>query len=556
MRYSIRTKLVAAFALNLILMLALGLFALRQFSVMNQKAALIEGVTIPSLNLTDRLNFGITKYRALQLEYIINNSAADKRRIEGEMASLETTMTDWSAEYERLLTDEDERATFGHLQAAWTAYVDANNRQFLPASRQPNTGTVQPALNRLNPLYQSLIDQTAALAAESQSQATAALETVRATHAAARYVIIGVTGLTLLISSVIGLVLASRIGRRVERLSLATLAVAAGDLQRRVLVRGRDDLAALSGNFNQMVISLREQRGQLEQRNQELQASLLRQRQLTEDLVVRTRAEEEALRAQAAAEAASQAKSLFVATMSHEFRTPLNAILGYAQLLKLGAGPRGYGAIVPELERITVAGKHLLTLVTNILDYSKLESGKMALDPSELDVAAVCEEVIGIVAPLAEPGQNTLRLECRPEVGAMWTDAGKVRQVLFNLLSNALKFTQAGAVRLEVSREIAADGDWLHFAVSDTGIGLTQEQLSRLFTPFTQADASTTRKYGGTGLGLSLSRELCHLLGGDISVQSEPGCGSTFTAHLPAQAGGANLDSSRRAPALAPALHV
>ncbi|HYF62817.1 MAG TPA: ATP-binding protein [Herpetosiphonaceae bacterium] len=556
MRYSIRTKLVAAFALNLILMLALGVFALHQFRIMNQKAGLIERVAIPSLSLTDRFNFGITKYRSLQLEYIINNSSADKSRIEGEMGILENAMTAWTGEYDRLVTDEAERAAFLNLQSSWATYVSANNDQFLPASRQHNTGTVQPALNRLNPLYEAVLGHTEALARQSQAQASGALETVRATYATSRYVIVGVTGLTLLISSVIGLVLAARIGRRVGRLSQATLAVAAGDLQRRVLVRGRDDLAALSENFNQMVGSLREQRTLLEQRNEELQASLRRQQQLTEDLVASARAEEEALRAQAAAEAASQAKSLFVATMSHEFRTPLNAILGYTQLLKLGAVQRGYAQITPELERITVAGKHLLTLVTNILDYSKLESGKMALDPAELDVAAVCEEVIGLVAPLAEAGQNALRLHCAPAAGAMWTDAGKVRQVLFNLLSNAIKFTHAGAIRLEVGRESTADGDWLHFAVSDTGIGMTQEQMNRLFTPFTQADASTTRKYGGTGLGLSLSRELCHLMGGDISVQSEAGCGSTFTAHLPARAGAPTHEPNRQAPALAPALHL
>lgn len=544
MKFSVRTKLLAAFTLNLVLMIALGIFALRQFGIMNQKATFIEATTIPSLDITDQFNFGMTKYRSLQLEYIINNSAADKNRIEGEMATLEVDMAAWINRYEQLITTAAEQQTFEQWQTAWTSYVVANNKQFLPASRQSNTGTVQPALNRLNPLYEDVLRSAAALVGQSQQQATAALDTVRSAYATSRIVVTAVTMTTLLISGVIGFVLATRLARRVERLTRATLAVAGGDLGRRVLVRGNDDIARLSTNFNQMVSSLRDQHELLEHRNLALQTSLNRQQQLTDDLLVRTEAEAQALRAQAAAEATSQAKSMFVATMSHEFRTPLNAILGYTKLLQLGATMRGQPEIVPDLARITAAGKHLLTLVTNILDFSKLEQGRMTLDVTDVDVRHISEEVIGIVSPLADANGNTLQLDLAPMVGTICADAGKLRQILFNLVSNALKFTTDGTITLRVRRETADAEDWLHFAVLDTGIGITPDQQSRLFMPFTQADVSTTRKYGGTGLGLSLSRELCHLMGGDISVVSETGVGSTFTAHLPACIVGVGVSGS------------
>jgi len=534
MIFSIRTKLLAALTLNLVLMMALGIFALRQFGIMNQKATFIEATTIPSLDITDQFTFGMTKYRSFQLEYLINTSAADKSRIEGEMQTLENEMVTWINRYAPLVTTAVELEAFRQWQTAWAEYVTANNEQFLPASRQSNTGTVQPALNRLNPLYEDVLQAAATLVSQSQQQATAALDTVRSAYATARIVTIGVTLITLLISSILGFLLATRLARRVEGLTLATVAVAGGDLEQRVLVRGRDEIAHLATNFNHMVGSLRDQHVLLEQRNQALHTSLARQQQLTDDLLVRTQAEEDALRAQAAAEAASQAKSMFVATMSHEFRTPLNAILGYTKLLQLGAGIRGQSEIVPDLERITVAGKHLLTLVTNILDYSKLEQGRMALELTDVDVRQISEEVIGIVAPLAAADANTLELTLDPALGTIRADAGKLRQILFNLLSNAIKFTTNGSIRLQVTRAAADPADWLHFAVIDTGIGITPEQQSRLFQPFSQADVSTTRKYGGTGLGLSLSRELCHLMGGDITVASESGVGSTFTAHLPA----------------------
>jgi len=232
-------------------------------------------------------------------------------------------------------------------------------------------------------------------------------------------------------------------------------------------------------------------------------------------------------------EIASQHKSAFLANMSHELRTPLNAIIGYSEMLQEDAVDQGANALVPDLKKVNTAGKHLLELINSILDLSKIEAGKMELHLEDIDVAALIADVAAVGQPLAEKNGNRLEVVCGANVGRMHTDLTKVRQVLFNLLSNACKFTERGQVSLAIQREHSGDGAWLNFSVIDTGIGLSPEQLPRLFEEFAQADAKTSRKYGGTGLGLAVSRRLCRLMGGDITVTSEPGKGSNFTVRLP-----------------------
>ncbi len=241
-------------------------------------------------------------------------------------------------------------------------------------------------------------------------------------------------------------------------------------------------------------------------------------------------------------EAASRHKSEFVANMSHELRTPLNAIIGYSEMLQEDAQEQGAKTLLPDLEKISAAGKHLLELVNSVLDLSKIEAGKMELHLEEIAVADLVAAVRAVIHPLAARNGNRFEIVCDAGVGRMRGDATKLRQVLLNLLSNACKFTESGSIVLRVARDGTGDFAWLSFAVEDTGIGLTPEQLGRLFEDFTQADASTTRRYGGTGLGLAVSRRLCRLMGGDVTVSSEPGRGSTFTARIPA-----NLDSPSEA---------
>ncbi len=247
------------------------------------------------------------------------------------------------------------------------------------------------------------------------------------------------------------------------------------------------------------------------------------------DISERKAFETEILRAKDAAEMASRTKSQFLANMSHELRTPLNAIIGYSEMLQEEAEDEGMDAFVPDLKKINGAGKHLLALINDILDLSKIEAGKMELYLEEFAVAPLLSEVSGTVQTLVDRRKNKLVMDTDPGIGVLRADMTKVRQALFNLLSNAAKFTENGVITLRSRR----DGDTITFAVTDTGIGMTDEQMGRLFEAFSQADASTTRKYGGTGLGLAITRRFARMMGGDVSVESAPGAGSTFTLRLP-----------------------
>jgi len=228
---------------------------------------------------------------------------------------------------------------------------------------------------------------------------------------------------------------------------------------------------------------------------------------------------------------ASEHKSRFVATMSHELRTPLNAIIGYSEMLQEDAEDLGETSRVEDLQKINLSGKHLLGLINGVLDLSKIEAGRMEFMDDRCVVQSLIDEVATVAKPLADKRGNRLVVQCMDPGGELHTDVTKVRQVLFNLLSNAAKFTDSGTITLS-ARSLTGGHD-VEFAVQDTGIGLTQEQLGRLFKEFSQAEASTSRRYGGTGLGLALSRKLAQALGGDITVTSAPGVGSTFTFTLP-----------------------
>jgi signal transduction histidine kinase/CheY-like chemotaxis protein len=234
--------------------------------------------------------------------------------------------------------------------------------------------------------------------------------------------------------------------------------------------------------------------------------------------------------AKEAAEDANRAKSAFLANMSHELRTPLNAILGYSEILQEELHSQRPQEALADLKKIHAAGRHLLILIDDVLDLSKIESGKMELLIDEFEVARLLEDVEATIRPLVAKSDNRLRVRGGAEAGRMRADITRVRQVLFNLLSNATKFTESGTIDLEASRE----GDRVVFRVRDTGIGMTPEQQARIFEDFVQADASTSRRYGGTGLGLAISRRFCRMLGGDLVVESEPGRGSLFTVSLPA----------------------
>ena len=252
------------------------------------------------------------------------------------------------------------------------------------------------------------------------------------------------------------------------------------------------------------------------------------------DVTERKRVQEEVAKAKEAAETANKTKSLFLANMSHELRTPLNAILGYSEMLQEDAVEQQLDEFGADLEKINGAGRHLLALINDILDLSKIEAGKMELSLETFEVAKMIDDVASTIQPMVEKNSNTLRIEHAENLGWMHADQIKVRQAISNLLSNSVKFTHEGRITLEAGRENMDGGEWIVFRVTDTGIGLSPDQIAKLFKNFTQADASTTRKFGGTGLGLALTRRFCLMMGGDVTVHSVLGEGSVFTIKLPA----------------------
>jgi PAS domain S-box-containing protein len=279
------------------------------------------------------------------------------------------------------------------------------------------------------------------------------------------------------------------------------------------------------------------------------------------DINDRVHAELELRKAKEAAESASRVKSAFLANMSHELRTPLNAIIGYSEILQEDAADRGDKASIGDLEKIQAAGKHLLGLINDILDLSKIEAGRMDVYLEQVFLSRLVDEVKTIIEPMVKKNGNTLVIDCPPDIGSLRTDMTKLKQSVINLLSNAAKFTKQGAVTLRISRQ-AVEGEpaWIRFDIIDSGIGMTDEQMSRLFQAFTQADSSTTRNFGGTGLGLTITKHFCAMLGGSIDVKSTPGQGSTFTILLPdrpaksGQAEDDDFDSDRVATGTTPAL--
>ena len=294
-----------------------------------------------------------------------------------------------------------------------------------------------------------------------------------------------------------------------------------------------DEIGSLIDGFNTMLSDIQQRDTALRGANDELKT---RTQELEEEISHRKQAQEDLLKAKHVAEEASRAKSTFLANMSHELRTPLNAIIGYSEMLEEEAQDSATGETVQDLQKIKSAGKHLLALINDVLDLSKIEAGKMSLHLETFEVSGMIEEIVTTLRPAIGKNSNTLRVRLADEVGMMRADITKVRQILFNLLSNACKFTDHGTISVDVDQSTEEGRDWLRFRVTDTGIGISAKQKENLFQEFAQADTSIARKYGGTGLGLAITHRFVQLMKGRIGVESQLGGGSTFTVHVPAHA--------------------
>jgi signal transduction histidine kinase len=311
-----------------------------------------------------------------------------------------------------------------------------------------------------------------------------------------------------------------RITKPILAITDAAIQVEQGNLNHNVPVVSQDEIGVLAHTFNRMAQQVRDSFSAMERTNQ----------------VLETRVAErtaELLEAKEAAEAATQAKSEFLANMSHELRTPLNSIIGYSEILEEDAEDIGQVAFISDLKKIQGSSQHLLSLIDAVLDLSRVEAGQMDLYLEKVDIAQLAQEVLTSIHPVAASKGNDLVLKDASKTKSVETDQSKLRQCLLNLLSNANKFTDNGKVTLSIDDSHEAGGTWIHFIIKDTGIGMTPEQLGRVFEPFVQADSSTTRRYGGSGLGLTLTKQFVELMGGRLHSKSKYGNGAIFTLSIP-----------------------
>jgi len=331
------------------------------------------------------------------------------------------------------------------------------------------------------------------------------------------------TGMILI--AIIGVVIGFLLTRRLENLTQAATNISEGDFAAGTNISGNDELGILGKAFNKMARNIEKLIAELREREKQLRAAHhdLEQRisERTAELAI---ARDEAL-------AANHTKSLFLANMSHELRTPLNAINGYSELIEEISRENGYEEILGDLDNIRNAGSHLLSIVSNVLDLSKIEAGKMEFELRYVQISDLIHEVVASVQPLIQKKNNQLEIRFDDSVTNMYTDATRVSQVLINIIANAAKFTENGDITFSIKKH--QQYELVIFTIEDTGIGISPHQINSLFEEFTQAETSTTRKYGGTGLGLALSKRICELLGGQITVVSQLNKGTKFTICLP-----------------------
>ncbi len=357
-------------------------------------------------------------------------------------------------------------------------------------------------MTRATPLADSLERLTNEMVNRAEADMETKIDESNQAYLTSRWVVIGFAVGSIGLAILLGYAVSSSLMAPVRLMNERLREIASGDFSGSVHVPNRDELGALADNLNRMNDELKSVYWQIE--------------------------------------SASRHKSDFLASMSHELRTPLNAIIGYSEMLMEDSVAMNQKVFVSDLQKIRASGKHLLALINDILDMCKIEAGKIILTLEVFDIADLIREVADTVQPLAEKNSNVIKLKCGDNLGTMYADITRVRQMLFNLLSNACKFTEQGTITVESFRDSSLGAEWLTLSVIDTGIGMTSDQMEKLFQPFSQVDVQTSRKYGGTGLGLAITRQFCEMMGGEITAKSESGKGAAFTVRLPLAKGDAD----------------
>jgi signal transduction histidine kinase len=483
-------KLLAAFLAIVMLLIMMGAVGLQVLSGVYQRAEELV-----------KLQRKIEAYRQVQHDtttqlYSVASAllSADERTLSSTLRQL----NQFGYDVDRLqFVAKDEVELLGRFRQDYDRFIEVVTRvvDLIRAGNAAEARDLQatqaaPLADRLERLTNQLVNK-------AEADMVAGIEVSTQAYANAQLVVIVFALASIALALGLGYVISWSVIGPVRQIEARLDQLSAGDFAQRVHVPNRDELGTLASNVNRMSEELGHLYGQIE--------------------------------------AASQHKSHFLTSMSHELRTPLNAIIGLTEMMVTNAARFGTEKALEPLRRVNAAGTHLLNLINEILDLSKIEAGKLELNPEPVDLARLLDEVIGTAGQLADKNRNRLIVEEQENLGALTADSMRLKQILLNLLSNACKFTKEGEVALRV-RKVADGRDWVELAVADTGIGMTVEQQAKLFQDFTQADSLTARRYGGTGLGLAISRKLARMMGGDVTVTSEPGKGSVFTVRLPSSA--------------------
>jgi signal transduction histidine kinase len=484
----VQVKLLAAFLAIAMLLIMVGAVGLHVLSGVNQRTEELV-----------KLQRKIEAYRQVQHDTTTQLYSVASALLSLDDLTLSSTLrqlNQFGYDVDRLqFVAKDEVELLGRFREDYERFTSVVTHvvELIRAGRAAEARETQAA--QAAPLADRLERLTNQLVNKAEADMVAGIEASTQAYADSRWIVIAFALGSIVLALGLGYAISWSVIGPVKEIETRLNRVAAGDFAQRVHVVNRDELGTLADNVNRMCEEL----------------GLLYQQ----------------------IEAASQHKSQFLANMSHELRTPLNAIIGVTEMLREDAQDFKHDADIEPLDRVLGAGRHLLALINDILDLSKIEAGRMELHLESFSLAPVIDDVVKTVETLAAKNANRVLAQCDPAIGTIHADQMRVRQALLNLASNANKFTEHGTITIEVQRDGDGGRDWVAIAVADTGIGMTAEQMGKLFHEFSQAESSTARKYGGTGLGLAISKRFCQMMGGDITVESTPGRGSIFTIRLP-----------------------